>query len=87
MKSENERLAMEFVNQLIDVGSPICAIAPTLFVVTDNDIPEEVDAQISDVMKAFGPVDHIRHEIVEYLTEIGRVVDADGNPPTLRVLH
>jgi hypothetical protein len=87
MKTKNQRLAMEIVNQLIEIGSPIWAVGPEHFVVTDTDLPEELDAQIGDVIRAFGPIDRIRREIVEYLTEIGRVVDANGSSPTLHVLH
>jgi hypothetical protein len=81
MKTENQRLAIEIVNQLIEIGAPVWAVGPDRFVVTDTDLPERFDAQIGDLMGAFGPIDHIKREVVEYLTELGRAVDAEGNSP------
>ncbi len=34
--------------------------------------------EIDEVLQAFGPIDGTRCEIIEYLTEIGQVVDAEA---------
>jgi hypothetical protein len=67
-----------FVAAMIEAGSNIQAIGTVGYVVAEPVDPtdEEAYRRIELVSKAFGERDHLKYEIVAYLTKIGRVVRA-----------
>ncbi|WP_037088627.1 hypothetical protein [Neorhizobium vignae] len=67
-----------FVAAMIEAGSNIQAIGTVGYVVAEPVDPDdkEADRRIELVSRAFGERDHLKHEIIAYLTKNGRVVRA-----------
>ncbi|MFN3506220.1 MAG: hypothetical protein ACK4ZU_02005 [Allorhizobium sp.] len=64
-----------FVAELIDAGSPICAVGREFYVIGDSDIPEDHGKAVWTICDRYGERDHLILEIVAYLRSIGRFVD------------
>lgn len=65
----------QFINDLIAVVAPVCAVGRERYVIGDSDIPEEQRPAVWDVCDQYEPRDHLLREIVAYLRSIGRFLD------------
>ncbi|MCB5205534.1 hypothetical protein LH464_24160 [Neorhizobium sp. T786] len=72
MDSQHDRIP-DLVRRLIDAGCNPVAVS-NYYCLEEPDQPEQA-RNVMQILADFGPRDHLRGEIVEYLGRIGRVLD------------
>lgn len=63
----------DFIDELLEAGADTWAIAPGKYVLGDADAEEDVRQRIYQICDRYGDRDHLRDEMAEYLTSIGRL--------------
>ncbi|QRY67976.1 hypothetical protein JVX98_27140 [Ensifer sp. PDNC004] len=71
--------AIIFVRAMIEAGSNIQAIGQSHYVLSDpvNLEDETARKRINEMAERFGPRDHLKAQIIEYLHELGRVIEVE----------
>lgn len=66
----------EFVTDVIASGCNIEALGDSMYFIGDADLPaedyERIAPELAQIDRKYGPRDHLRLQIIEYLRSIGR---------------
>lgn len=73
----------KFVDDLIAASSDVSAVGDNAYCIIDLDRPEAA-AKIAQILKDFGPRDHLYKEIVTCLKARGRCIMIEGAEPYYR---